>query len=226
MDVLLDQLEAEWERVAAEPRTSRHLNGVLRIAGISSVAELPGWSRSAPRARADAVLLQLATAARAGDQLAATTLLHVLWPGVLGLVRRWRSIGDLDERASAAVSAVYARICSYPVERRPRSVAANVILDAAKDLRRQAAQLTTEPVGLSPIEDGAETTQLSSSEELAALLSEAIASGVLSVEEAGLIARSRIGGTSLTELDPHSRLRTIQRRRQTAERRLATSLAA
>jgi hypothetical protein len=146
---------------------------------------------------------------------------------VLGLVRRWRALGDIDERASAAVNAVYARIRTYPVERRPHAVAANILLDAAKELRRQANQVALEPVGLTPVEDARDyACEPSPAEELASLLSDAVREHVITREEAQLIAHTRIGGTHLTDCDPQCRLRTLQRRRQTAEQRLVAAAAA
>ena len=226
MALLLDQLEAEWRRIAADPDTARHLHAICDRAGVDSPGALPAWTRSAARDEADAVLLGLATLARAGDQVAAVALLHVLWPGVLGLVRRWRALGDLDERSSAAVNAVYARICTYPVERRPHSVAANVLLDAAKELRRQARQVLTEPVGLAPVEDAPAGASSNPADELLDLLADALRDGALAPEDVNLIAQTRIAGRSLTDVDPRSRLRTLQRRRQTAEQRLAEAVAA
>ena len=224
---LLDQLEAEWRFVADDDRTIAHLHDVCRLAGVERPSRLPAWARSAPSPDADAVLLHLATRARDGDVLAARALLHVLWPGVLGLVRRWRALGDLDERASAAVNAVYARICTYPVERRPRAVAANVLLDAAKELRRHAAHAAAEPAGLRPIGDGLTMAdERCAAEELAALLADAVADHVITAEDARLVAQTRIGGRSLADLEPGRRLRTLQRRRQSAERRLAAGVAA
>ena len=224
MALLLDQLEADWRRIAEDPRSACHLADICRQAGVADLGALPTWSRTAHRDDVDPVLLELACRGRAGDALAALTLLHLLWPGVLGLVRRWRAIGDLEERASAAVNAVYARICTYPVERRPRAVAANVLLDAAKELRREAQQTCTEPVGLRPVEDVADNRQASAAaEELAAILDEAVDTGLISPDEARLIAATRIGGRSLTDLEPGTRLRTLQRRRQSAEQRLAAA---
>lgn len=226
MALLLDQLEADWRRIAADPDTTRHLRALCASAGVDSPGALPAWARSAARDDTDAVLLGLATLARSGDHVAAVALLHVLWPGVLGLVRRWRALGDLDERASAAVNAVYARICTYPVERRPHAVAANVLLDAAKELRRQARQVLSEPVGLDPIEDAPAGASTNAADELLELLADALRDGVLAAEDVNLIAQTRIAGHSLTDVDPHGRLRTLQRRRQTAERRLAAAVAA
>jgi hypothetical protein len=227
MAQLLDQLEADWRRITTDPTASRAMAEICHQASIDTLAELPAWARATTRDEVDAVFLQLADQARLGDELSATVLLHLLWPGVLGLVRRWRALGDIDERASAAVNAVYARIRTYPVERRPRAVAANILLDAAKELRRQANQVTFEPVGLAPVEDAREhACEPTAAEELADLLSDALRQRVISREDAQLIARSRIGGMRLAELDPAVRLRTLQRRRQTAEQRLVAAAAA
>ena len=74
-------------------------------------------------------------------------LLQLLLPGTRSLARRWWALGDPDERAAAAVTAVYHRIRHYPIERRPGRVAANILLDAAHELRRAVPKVVAAAVG-------------------------------------------------------------------------------
>jgi hypothetical protein len=133
---VLEQLDREWQRIATSRSSTRRLGAVCALAGVASLAELERYVRTAAPEDADRILLALVERALGGEQLAARTLLQLLLPGTRNLARRWWALGDADERASAAVAAVYDRIRRYPLARRPRRIAANVLMDAASDLRR------------------------------------------------------------------------------------------
>ena len=140
--------------------------------------------------------------------------------------RTWWALGDDDERAAAALSAVWERIQRYPIERRPGRVAANILMDAASDLRRAvrgaelvqaSAAVEREPSDLQDPRDAAT--------ELAEVLVDAIEAGVIDRSDAALIAATRIAGTPLREIAQERAmpLRTAQWRRQRAEAALVTS---
>jgi hypothetical protein len=166
-------------------------------------------------------------ASGAGDELAARVLLQLLLPGTRNLARRWWALGDHEERAAAAATAVWQRICRYPVARRPGRVAANILMDAARELRRAVPRMT---VTLSA-EPACPGVEVSSPEpphpatELAEVLRDAVDDGVLGREDAMLIARSRIGGHRVADIAAHRRMasRTVWDRRQRAERALAVA---
>lgn len=229
MPVVLDQLTHEWTRMADDPRLAAQLTDVCRVLGVATLAELRVVIDDASYADKDAVMLLLARRAVDGHALAARVLLHLLWPGVLRLTRTWQAIGDDDERAAAVLSAVYARICSYPVERRPRAVAANILLDAAKELRRAARPIIHETLGrLDDLEAISESREdMSAGEALAAVVADAVEVGTLSRTDAALVLGTRVFGRSLTEFHPHgTSTRTMQRRRKRAERALIAAAAA
>lgn len=79
------------------------------------------------RATADSVLGALLRRAPR-DEFAARVALQALSPGLLTVARRMGAARDPDI-AAEVVAAGLARIKCYPYERRPRAVAANVILD-------------------------------------------------------------------------------------------------
>ncbi len=143
---VFDLLDAEWRRLSCDRSAARRLRPVCHVAGGAwSLGEVERFVRAAHPADADRVLLALVSRAVADDQLAARVLLQLLLPGTRALARRWWALGEPDERAAAAVTAVYHRICHYPLERRPGRVAANVLLDAAQELRRRVPRLVTVP---------------------------------------------------------------------------------
>ena len=127
------------------------------------------------------------------------------------------------------MAAVYRRIRTYPVERRPGRVAANVLLDAARELRRSVPRVMATPVP-EPLTSthSAPTAADNAAVELADFLHDAVAAGVIEQRDAQLIAQSRIAGQRIADIAAHHRLgtRALWDRRQRAERRLAAVGAA
>jgi hypothetical protein len=230
MPSVFDTLDREWRQLASGRRAARRLADVLAVAGLDpldSLADLERHVRSASPEDADQVLLALVTrAARQDDALAARVLLQLLLPGTRNLARRWWALGDHDERAAAAVAAVYRRIRTYPVERRPGRVAANILLDAARELRRAVPRLVATPTA-EPIAPAAHAASAGTADnaavELAEVLADAVAAGVIEHRDAQLIAQSRIAGRRIADIAVDHRLgtRALWDRRQRAERRLA-----
>lgn len=228
MPTVIEQLEDEWKRLAVDRRAARRLHAACAAAGgASKLVELERYVREAPAADADHVLVALVGPASDGGQLEARVLLHLLLPGIRRLARRWWALGDRDERAAAAVAAVWHRICSYRLERRPAKVAANILMDAEKELRRAVAAQGG-PVAELPLDNPAPTPQRPAALELVELLGSAVTDGVLTASDAQLIAASRIAGIPLTDVAAARRTpaRTLQRRRRDAERALVTTVVA
>ena len=221
-------LEAEWaSHLAQDPTVAVRLGDVLAMAGARTLGEVEAYVRAAAPPEADRVLLALVRRAVAGDDLAARALLQLLLPGARGLARRWWALGDHHERAAATVLAVYHRIRTYPVERRPGRVAANILLDAATELRRGVPRLVEVPAG-DPHDHRPVTGEEAGPHaalELAEVLRDAVADGVLAPADAQLIARSRIAGDRIGDIARHRGLqpRTLWDRRQRAERTLVAA---
>ena len=226
---VFELLEQEWARLRCDRLAARRLADVCAVAGGAlSLADVEAYVRSAGPEEADAVLLALVRRAVGGDDLAARVLLQLLLPGTRNLARRWWSLGDHDERAAAAVAAVYARIRRYPLARRPGRIAANVLLDAARDLRRAVPPTATctsaDPAVLAGVAgERASAPPDTAAVELAAVLCDAVDDGTLDRRDAQLIAQSRIAGHRVADLAVRHGLgsRTLWDRRQRAERRLA-----
>jgi hypothetical protein len=230
MVCVFELLEREWRRLGVDRTARRRLGDVCFLAGgASSLAGVERFVRGASPEDADRVLLALVNRAVVGDGLAARVLLQLLLPGTRNLARRWWALGDHDERAAAAVTAVYHRICSYPVERRPARVAANILMDAAQELRRAVPRAVVVPsadpfpvhgdrqaIGHPHDEDRALPNP---AVELAEVLHDAVCAGIVDAEDAKLIARSRIAGDRVADLASRRGLRprTLWDRRQRAE---------
>jgi hypothetical protein len=224
---VFEQLDREWQHIAAARSSTRRLRDVCDLAGVPSIAQLERYVRSAPPEDADRILVALVTRALGGEQLAARVLLQLLLPGTRNLARRWWALGDADERAAAAVAAVYHRIRTYPLERRPGRIAANVLLDAARELRRSVPRVVMTPTADPAVHSRQQADRPSpdAAAELAEVLTDAVDAGVLDLGDAQLIARSRIAGHRVEDIAAHHRLgtRALWDRRQRAERRLAAA---
>jgi hypothetical protein len=222
---VFDLLEQEWVRLRGDRGAARRLAEIRARAGAArSLAEVEAYVRRAAPEDADAVLLALVRRAVTGDDLAARVLLQLLLPGTRNLARRWWALGDHEERAAAAVTAVYHRIRAYPVERRPGRVAANVLLDAARELRRAVPRMVVVPAA-DPIAGEHPLPAAIAAVELADVLRDAVDDGVLDRDDAELIARSRIAGHRVADIARHHRLgsRTLWDRRHRAERSLVAA---
>jgi hypothetical protein len=226
MSTVFELLEREWRGLAADEGAARELGAVCDAAGgAATLGQVETYVRAAGPRDADRVLAALVARAVDGHALAARVLLQLLLPGARRLARRWWALGDRDERAAAAIAAVYDRIRRYPLERRPARVAANVLMDAELDLRR-AARAAGRCAGLPSEhrEPPAEHPAL----ELVEVLVDAVADGVISTDDAELIAASRIAGVRLADLAVRRRrhVRTLQYQRRRAERALVATAAA
>jgi hypothetical protein len=225
MSTVFELLEREWAHLAGDRPASPALRAACAAAGgAGSIGQLEWFVRAAGAADADRVLVRLVAGAVEGDAIAARVLLQLLLPGARRLARRWWVLGDQDERAAATVAAVYQRIRCYPLERRPGRVAANVLMDAALDLRAgaRAPGPTAElPEQLHVQPDGHPAC------ELVEVLVDAVDEGVITAADATLIAASRIAGVRLADIAARRGrpLRTLQHRRRRAERALVAAAA-
>lgn len=231
MENAFELLHREWHRLGRSGSAARRLADVCEATGASTLADVERFVRAASPESADRVLVLLAARSVDGDALAARVLLQILLPGTRNLARRWWALGDEDERAAAAVAAVYQRIRCYPLERRPGRIAANVLMDAAYDLRRSVPSIALSySAEIELVYDhgrGDNREQPHPAVELAELLTDALHDGLLTPEEAQLIARSRIGGQTIADLAVQRRqgTRTLWHRRRRAELRLVAAQA-
>ena len=85
----------------------------------------------------DAILLLLLRLAPF-DDLAARTVLQAMMPAMKNLTAKFSTCGawSPEETAAVVVAAMWERIRGYPVERRPRKVAANLALDTRQTVWR------------------------------------------------------------------------------------------
>jgi DNA-directed RNA polymerase specialized sigma24 family protein len=174
--------------------------------------------RTPPSAERDDVFCALLRCAK-HDQLAGLVVLEALLPGLkASLGRTLVAAGENDELLSLMLANAWQQITSYPVERRPQRVAANLLLD----IRTQTLkQLTRHRPGPALPLSGREPSR-GSQADIERPLRRAVATGALSEEEAELILLTRVDGQSLRQLADERGLayQTLLMRRIRAERRL------
>lgn len=251
---LLRRLEAEWA-VWADTRASvvavrRWATTCPELENITCLAELRAACECRDQtAVADRILLALVREATNGDTMAARVVLQLLLPGAARLIRRYAWTDDADSVEACVISTLAELIATYPVGRRPRHVAANLLLDARHRLHRETQVLrqhvlpdkdladvlaglntptqtlrpTTRRAITAPPDDAGEAHA-----ELVELFAWAIGSQVLTPAEVALITQTRIDGIDITCLATEQgvTVRSMMRRRQRAEARLRAAVPA
>ena len=187
------------------------------------------WTAAKP----DADRAHAALAARAPtDPTAARVLLQALRPGLRSLGRRVAFGGSFDDVDGEILSLAWERIRTYPLERRPARIAANVLLDVRKQYVRgvvDAKRLHFEYLSedLWPPAPSAEHEAIEAFEpslrRAHAHLAAAVDRGTITPSSATVVWRTRVQQDDDAEVaaDLGMNVRTMQRRRQRAERQLA-----
>lgn len=225
---VLDALEHEWPHLG---RTSAARSAVRRWADdapalqqfADAIALVDFVQRRGQPAASDEVLASVVPHAGV-DELAARTILQAVLPGLRAVAasEAWRA--DRDEIDAAVAAEAWTRIRTYPVAARPDRIAANVVLDVRKQVRRshqpRTREVAAEVVALES--RAADEYVAPADEELMSLLVCSVLRGVLTPAEATLIATTTIGGVALGQLvESRSALRSQRRRRMLAEKKLA-----
>ncbi len=140
---VLRRLDAEWAALGEDPAAreacGRWAVGLPVLAGCASPADVLARVPGSP----DRVLGRLLAEAAAGDALAGRVVLQALLPKVVRMAAVDRHAGVDDY-----LTALWCVIATYPLARRPSSVAGNLALDTLKAVRRErrpAADLATPP---------------------------------------------------------------------------------
>ena len=226
-------LDADWAPFINSPPAADALERwkTDRLPAVANLDELVARIWAADRTVADGLLAVLARRART-DYVAARVLLQALRPGLRTLTRRLgHGKGGVDQEL---IAVAWELICTYPIERRPRSIAANILLDTRK--RYIAATFRTDPwinlddladtaavlVAAPSAEDEALDSEPASRQRVRDYLAAATTDGTITATTAEIIWRTRIVGEPepRVALDFGCPVRTLQRRRQRAERRL------
>ena len=187
---LFDRLQREWQAINRRPAVLRRAGGWGLGVSFDCLDELVVatgfWTnrhdrvaaQGSPPARSsdvpsgNAVLARLLLAART-DDVAARVVLQRMLPGLVARARRWggHRVGGSVDAFDELISAAWMVIREFPLERRPRHLAANLLRDSEygafeRASRRLLVHQLTEPhlldlsmqavVALDPIDELAE----------------------------------------------------------------------
>jgi hypothetical protein len=218
-------LDRDWRRLARGVLPER-LRAWARdeptLAAFPEPPRLIAFLRSdAPAASKDELLRSLVRLAR-DEPLAARIVLEALAPGLTRLAERVIfDERDRDELWALILGHAWRQIRSYPLERRPSKIAANLILETRRAAlaeftrdRRSRRELPPRPLG--------ECVAEPASADVDRLLARAVAAGAISADEAELILTTRIDEVPLRQLAAEQNVayHTLNVRRLRAEKRL------
>jgi DNA-directed RNA polymerase specialized sigma24 family protein len=244
---LFGLLEREWALLERSHDASTALrkwgSEDRALSGFDCLPDLMAPAGSTRHRASDEALAALVRRA-AVDDLAARVVLQLILPGLKALARRYRWVGDAEEVAAAAVAAAYERIRTFPIERRPARIAANLVEDTRQHLwRRAKREENTWGDPLAGVDDCQgdslarahpvasavwPSVEDAGAEELPELLQWALDEGHLSADAVDLILCTRAHDVPIAELCERSgdSAQTIRRRRLRAEDRLRAAVAA
>lgn len=231
-----DALDRSWTILARSPEATAALDRLQAHPDLTAddlddlVTRV--WAASKPNAdRVHAALAELAHA----DTTAARVLLQMLRPGLRSLGRRQAFGGSFDEVDQDVIALAWEQIRTYPIDRRPSAIAANILLDVRKRYVRVVLE-GSDLLSLDEVPDG-RLRQASSAEDEAidgegpslqrahALLATAVHRGTITAASATVVWRTRVQQDDDVDVtaDLGVGVRTLQRRRQRAERLLAAA---
>lgn len=222
----VDVLDPDWRHELVAP----HLRSRFRawqeaepaLATFRDPAALMRFLRRAgSSARKDEVLCALLARAR-WEAIAGRVVLEAMLPGLKNVAGRLLTdVRDREELWSVLLACAWERIRTYPVERRPRRVAANVLLDSMRGTLATLSSARRDPASMAgSLPYSVEAVPASAGVD--ALLDAAVRAGAVSRDEAELILATRVDDVPLSVL-ARSRgvsFDTLKHRRGRAERRL------
>lgn len=234
--VPLAALEAEWRGLVRGELGTRFRIWQAEdapFARFAAPADLLAFlHRREPPDAKDAVLLALLVRAQR-EQLAGRVVLQAMLPGLKSVSSRLaRSVVSFEELWQILFACLWERIVTYPVERRPSRVAANLLRDTLKrtlaELRREANALAQLPeLSLDDLDELLGTTASPTAEvdghgDPEALLRRAVAAGAVTSKEAELILATEIDGVPMAAVAERLGVsyNAVKIRRQRAEQRL------
>lgn len=230
-----DALDRSWTTFTRSPEAVSALVrwGHRPELATTDLDALVGRTWAAPKPEADRICAELAGLAP-DDVDAARTLLQILRPGLRNLGRRFALGSSFDDVDSELIGLAWERIRTYRIDRRPTSVAANILLDVRKHYIRGVTGQDTRLVSLELIapvacgsapsaEHEALDAPMPSLRSAHARLALAVDREDITPASAAIVWRSRIQQHDDADIaaDLGVGVRTLQRRRQRAERRLA-----
>jgi hypothetical protein len=225
---LFRALDHEWSSLHTRP-TSQHAVPAWSADPVLAAFADPAAIVAALRAGATdptaANHLLAALVARARhDTLAARTTLQALLPGLMNVAKRLAHRADSIDLEAQVLTEAVDLIRNYPLKRRPHAIAANITWDVFGRIARRGPILET------PIPDPAPDLEhrADPSDEVNALLHDALDSGDLRPSDARLLAAIAIGTDTISTRAARegTTYKAMNERWRRARNRLRTAIAA
>lgn len=207
---LLHRLNTEWRHLADAATSSaalrRWADREPALAGCQDLHQLHAevHDRSRPEAadRRLAALIRWAAIDGGDDLLAARTVLQLLLPGAVRLSQQVRSmVPEPGEELPVVVSELTVGIRTFPWQRRPRRIAANLLLDARQRISRRHERHRREvTIGLDPYPRPPAVHDGHAVAELQDLIGWAVRTEVLTIFEARLLVAWHVAQLPMSKL--------------------------
>lgn len=205
---LYRQLLQEWVTLNANPTARVSLRRWARsqpvLAGLERPGDVVDAIDEADHGRTDELLGALLALLRDGHQLAGRVLLQAMLPKLLRLAsstNRRSAFPCLEDQRAAAVAEFWGVATTYPLERRPARIAANLAMDTLSRLHKGSAPLEDatetwkvaalieeqEGTGTDDQKQSAVTGHLTSAEDLVQVVTWGVSHNAITAAEATLI---------------------------------------
>lgn len=152
-------LNREWALICATPASAAAVRAWAHreraLARYADLAHIELAVRTCTdRDQIDKIFLALIRSAATGAtwaELASRTLLQLMLPKAVAIYRsQWHRIADAEERISAVIACMYEVIRTYPTDRRPAKIPANIGLDTLSLVQRRAGRATERELPVEP----------------------------------------------------------------------------
>ncbi len=138
---LVGGLNREWLELcsapASEVRVRAWASGCPILGDCATLPELEDFLGGAGARETDQILLALLRHGQQGDVLAQRTVLQLMMAKAIRIARSQRGILEGQDAFADSVAALWETIRTYPTERRPVRVAANLALDTLSRVHRR-----------------------------------------------------------------------------------------
>lgn len=231
---LFARIDAEWSSFVDSPSVLRRFEDWQRddpdLAEFVDLAHLVRFAQTPGQPAASDDALRCLGRRSQTDSVAARALLQCVLYALPQLATKFRPAvgGDGDEIAALVVATAYERIRTYPIDRRPRHIAANIVLDTRQIVSRtlcrpRVAEVLADDRALlsalvAPISAGAEVFDL---------VGRAVRAKRVDPDDARIIVLTRVYDVPVNELaaEYHCLPHSLRRRRLRAEAALAAAVA-
>ncbi len=231
---LFARIDAEWSTFVDSPVVHRRFGqwqrADLDLAEFVDLDHLVRFAQTPGQPAASDDALRCLARRSKTDEVAARALLQCVLYALPQLATRFRSAagGDADEVAALVVATAFERIRTYPVDRRPRHIAANIVLDTRQIVSRTLYRpRVAEVLADDPAILAAPATPISAGTAVIELVAEAVRAKRVDPSDARIIVLTRVYDVPADELAPEYQClpHSLRRRRLRAEAALAAAVA-